>query len=65
MEYQVSGLVPFDVGGGENPLKVQVGYRKGLLKRILGQEKRVPLFGGKGCRCPGGHELIGLVTWRT
>jgi hypothetical protein len=64
-EYQAHELTSFPVGAGENPLKVKVGYRDGLLKRILGREKRMPLFGGKGYRCPEGHELIAVVTWRT
>jgi hypothetical protein len=64
-EYQDSELVSFPVGAGENPLRVKVGCSESLLKRILGRQKRVPLFGGKGYRCPEGHELIRLVTWRT
>jgi hypothetical protein len=64
-EYQTSELVSFEVGAGENPFKVKVGYQESLLKRIFGRQKRTPLFGGKGYRCPEGHEVIGLVTWRT
>jgi hypothetical protein len=64
-EYQTSELKSFQVGAGENPLKVKVGYRESLLKRILVRQKRMPLLGGKGYRCPKGHELVGLVTWRT
>jgi hypothetical protein len=65
MEYQANELVSFPVGAGESPFKVKVGYRESLLKRLLGRQKRVPLFGGKGYRCPEGHEVLGLVTWRT
>jgi hypothetical protein len=64
-EYQAHELVSFPVGAGENPLKVKVGNPGSLLKRILERQKRVPLFGGRGYRCSEGHELIGLVTWRT
>jgi hypothetical protein len=64
-KYQASELVSFPVGAGENPLKVKVGYGQSLLKRVFGRQKWMPLFGGKGCKCPEGHELIGLVTWRT
>jgi hypothetical protein len=64
-EYQANELVSFPIGAGENPLKVKVGYRESLLNRILGRQKRVPLFGGKGYKCSKGHELIGVVTWRT
>jgi hypothetical protein len=64
-DYRASELKSFSVGAGENPLKVMVGYQESLLKRIFGREKRVPLFGGRRYRCPEGHELIALVTWRT
>jgi hypothetical protein len=64
-EYQPNELKSFPVGAGENPLKVEVGYRESLLKRLFGRQKRMPLFGGTGYQCPEGHELIGLVTWRT
>jgi hypothetical protein len=64
-EYKASELTSFPVGAGDNPLKVKVGYRESLLKRMFGRQKRMPLFGGKGYRCPEGHEVIGLVTWRT
>jgi len=63
--YQASELASFPVGAGENPLKVKVGCRDGLLNRILGRQKRMPLFGGKGYGCLEGHELISVVTWRT
>jgi hypothetical protein len=63
-EYQAGELVSFQVGAGESPLKVKVGYGENLLKRIFGRQKRMPLLGGKGYRCREGHELIGLVTWR-
>ena len=64
-EYQASELTSFPVGAGENPLKVKVGYRESLLKKFFGRPGRMPLLGGKGYRCPEGHEVIGLVTWGT
>jgi hypothetical protein len=64
-EYQARELVSFPVGAGENPLKVKMGYRESLLKNMSRRQKQMPLFGGKGYRCPEGHEVIGLVTWRT
>jgi hypothetical protein len=64
-EYQANELIAFSVGAGENPLKVKVGYRERLLKRLFGRQRRVPLLGGVGYRCPQGHEVISLVTWRT
>jgi hypothetical protein len=47
-EYPANELVSFPIGVGENPLKVKVGYRESLLNRILGRQKRVPLFGARG-----------------
>jgi hypothetical protein len=64
-EYQASELESFPIGAGENPLKVKLRYRESLLKRIFGRHKRMPLLEGKGYRCPEGHELVGLVMWRT
>jgi hypothetical protein len=64
-DYQASDLVSFPVGAGENPLKVKVGYRESPLKRLFGRQNRLPLFGGKGYRCPKRDEAIGVVTWRT
>jgi hypothetical protein len=64
-QYEPGNLQPFTLAAGESPFKVGVQRREGLLKRILGKPKRLPLFGGKGYRCPEGHDLIGVVTWRT
>ena len=63
--YQANDLISFPVGARENPLEPNVGSQESLLKRIFGKTKRLPLFGGKDYKCPGGHELIGLVTWST
>jgi len=51
------------VGHGGSPfsLNVKVG---GRLRR-LSKKGRLPAFGGKRYRCPGAHDLIGLVTWKT
>ena len=64
-EYQAKELICFPVGAGENPLEVKMGYRESLLKRVLGRQKRVPLVGGKGYKCPEAHRLFRVVTWRT
>jgi hypothetical protein len=64
-EYQASELTSFPVAAGENPLKVKVGHQESVLKRIFGRPRRMPLLGGKGYRCPEGHEVITAVTWRT
>ena len=62
--YEAKDLKRVVVGHGESPLSVDVKGR-GWLRRLFRKKKRLPLFGGKGYQCPEGHELIGLVTWRT
>lgn len=62
--YEAKELKRVVVGHGESPLSIDVKGR-GLWKRVFGKKQRLPLFGGKGYQCPEGHELIGLVTWRT
>ena len=62
--YEAKKLKRVAVGHGESPFSVNVKGR-GLWKRVFRKKQRLPLFGGRGYRCPGGHELIGLVTWRT
>jgi hypothetical protein len=53
--YESGELKLVAVGHRETPFSVNV-KGKGWLPN---------LFGGKGHRCPEGHELIGMVTWRT
>jgi hypothetical protein len=62
--YEAKELNGVVVGHGESPFSVNVKGR-GWLRRFFGKKQRLPFFGGKGCQCPDGHELIGLVTWRT
>jgi hypothetical protein len=62
--YETKELKRVAVGHGESPFSVNVKGR-GYLRKLFGTKKRLPLFGGKGYQCPEGHELIGLVTWRT
>jgi hypothetical protein len=62
--YESGQLKPVVVGHGETPLSVNV-KGKGGLRRVFGKRQRLPLFGGRGYVCQQGHELIGIVTWRT
>jgi len=62
--YQAKELKRVVVGHGESPFSVDVRGR-GWLRKLFGKKQRLPLFGGRGYQCPEGHELIGLVTWRT
>jgi hypothetical protein len=62
--YEAKELKRVVVGHGESPFSVNVKGR-GFWRRVFGKKQRLPLFGGRRCQCPEGHELIGLVTWRT
>jgi len=62
--YEAKELKRVVVGHGENPVSVNVKGR-GWLRKLFGKRQRLPLFGGKGFACPEGHELVGVVTWRT
>jgi len=62
--YEAKELKRVVVGHGESPFSVS-GKGRGWLRQLFGKKERLPLFGGKGYQCPEGHEVIGLVTWRT
>jgi hypothetical protein len=62
--YESGQLKPVTVGHGETLFSVNI-KGKGWLRGIFQRRERMPLFGGRGFACPEGHELIGLVTWRT
>ena len=62
--YEAKELKRVVVGHRESPFSVDVKGR-GWLKKLFGKKQKQPLFGGKGFACPEGHELIGVVTWRT
>jgi len=62
--YEGKQLKRVVVGHGESPFSVNVKGR-GWMRRLFGKRQRLPVLGGKGYQCPKGHELIGLVTWRT
>jgi hypothetical protein len=62
--YEAKELKRVVVGHGKSPFSVDF-KGKGWLRILFRKKKRLPLYGGKGYQCPEGHELIGLVTWRT
>ena len=64
-KYSSSELIPFEIGAGKNPLKPNIEI-KWSLRNLLRRRKRNPsMTGGYGYKCPAGHELIAMVTWRT
>jgi len=62
--YEAKELKRVVVGHGESPFSVDVKGR-GWLRKLFRKTQRLPLFGGKVYQCPVGHEVIGVVTWRT
>ena len=40
--------------------------KKGVIKRLFTKRKKPPkMFGGKGYKCPAGHNLLTVITWKT
>ena len=61
--YDASQLKEFTVGHGKSPFNINQEQKGGF--RLFNKRKMPPLFGGKGYKCPGGHTLISMETWRT
>ena len=63
--YQANELFPVAIGHGTSPFSVNLKQRGGI-KRLFQKKQRLPgMFGGRGYKCPKGHELISMVTWIT
>jgi hypothetical protein len=58
--YKIDQLKPITVGHGRSPFEVNMGKKGGIKS-----QKQPSMLGGKGYECPGGHELISMITWRT
>ena len=64
--YPATDLQSHPIGAGENPLRLKIRRKGGILKRIFRKKIRwTGMMGGKGYQCPEGHELISMVTWVT
>jgi hypothetical protein len=62
--YKADQLKPILIGSGVSPFHAHP-ETKGGVKGLFTKKKKIPLFGGQGFKCPEGHELISMVTWRT
>jgi hypothetical protein len=61
--YPADQLTRFAIGAGDSPFNVKI-KPEGLLRRLFQRKRRMPgMFGGKGFRCPAGHDLISVITW--
>jgi hypothetical protein len=63
--YRADELARFPIGHGRSPLGANVLQRKGIFKNIFGKRRNPSMCGGEGYRCPQGHDLIWMITWRT
>jgi len=61
--YDADQLKEFAVGHGKSPLDINPEQKGGF--RLFKKTKNPSMFGGKGYKCPVGHELIVMETWRT
>ncbi len=64
--YQPGQLKSITIGHGKSAFSINLKKKGGIIKRLFGKRQKLPgMFGGKGYRCPQGHELIAMITWRT
>ena len=61
--YDAGQLNEFAVGHGKSPFDINKKQKGGF--RLFGKKKMPSLFGGKGYKCPVGHKLISMETWKT
>jgi hypothetical protein len=61
--YSADQLTKFPIGAGDSPFNVRI-KPEGMLKSLFQRKRHMPgMFGGKGFRCPAGHDLISITTW--
>jgi len=61
--YDASQLKESAVGHGKSPFDIKQKQKGGF--SLIGKRKNPSMFGGKGYKCPDGHVLISMETWRT
>jgi hypothetical protein len=61
--YDVNQLKEFALGHGISPFNNNQEQRGGF--SLFEKRKNPSMFGGKGYRCPAGHALISMETWKT
>jgi len=63
--YEARQLKSIKVGCGESPFDIK-REKKGVIKRLFTKKRKPPtMWGGKGYDCPGGHNLLSVITWKT
>ena len=61
--YDAGQLREFAIGHGKSPFDINQQQEGGSSK--FEKRKNSSIFGGKGYKCPSGHKLISMETWRT
>jgi hypothetical protein len=59
--YKAGQPKEFGLGHGKSPFDIK---QKGGI-RLFEKRKNPSMFGGQGYKCPAGHELISMETWKT
>jgi hypothetical protein len=63
--YRCNQLEDFATGPDEIKSKVNTAKKGGFKSLFRSKPKPFGMYGGKGYKCPEGHELIFMITWRT
>ena len=64
-QYRFNQLEAFTVGPDDATFKAATA-KKGGFKNLFRKKPKPPgMYGGKGYKCPRGHMLIFMITWRT
>jgi len=62
--YHSGSLSLFPIGFGKSPFDVTGVPHVSFFKRLFRRKQQMPgMFGGRGFRCPAGHDLISVTTW--
>ena len=61
--YEAGQLKEFAVGHGKSPFDINQEQKGGIW--LFEKRKNPSMFWGKGYRCPAGHALISMETWKT
>jgi len=61
--YDAGQLREFAIGHGKSPFDINQQQEGGSSK--FEKRKNSSIFGGKGYKCPSGHTLISMETWKT
>ena len=63
INYNACQLTQFAIGHGKSPFNTNQKQKGGF--SLFEKKKNPSTFGGKGFKCPEGHTLISMETWRT